>query len=140
MNKDYSKELSDHRLNKAKDLIIQAKLLFNNEQFDGSVNRSYYSIFNAIRALLAFLKLDSSKHSGVISFFDRYFVKTGIFCQEFSKIFHTSFDFRQVSDYDDFYIISIDQARMQIENCEKFISEVQNKINQFLNGEIAFHK
>ena len=50
----------------------------------------------AMRALLAFLQLDSRKHSGVISFFDKYFVKTGIFRKEFSKIVHKSFDFRQV--------------------------------------------
>jgi len=136
MSQNYSKDLSSHRLNKSKDLIVQAQLLFDNKQYDGCINRSYYAIFNAIRALLAFLKLDSRKHSGVITFFDMYFVKTGIFSKEFSKIVHKSFDFRQVSDYDDFYIISIDQAKLQIDNCSKFISEVESKINQLLNGEI----
>ena len=138
MSQNYTRDLSSHRLKKSKDLIAQAKLLFDNEQYDGCINRSYYAIFNAMRALLAFLQLDSRKHSGVISFFDKYFVKTGIFRKEFSKIVHKSFDFRQVSDYDDFYIISIDQAEMQIDNCAKFISEVESKINQLLNGEIEF--
>lgn len=136
MKNDYSKELSSHRLKKAKDLIVQARLLFDNTQYDGSINRSYYAIFNAIRSLLALIKLDSRKHSGVISLFDKHFVKTGIFSKEFSKIVHKSFDFRQVSDYDDFFIISIDQAKTQIENCLKFISEVEDIINRLLNEEI----
>ena len=140
MSQNYSRDLSSHRLKKFKDLIIQAKLFFDNKQYDGCINRSYYSIFNAIRALLTFLMIDSRKHSGVITFFDKYFVKTGIFRKEFSKIVHKSFDFRQVSDYDDFYIISIDQAKIQIENCILFISEVESIINQLLNGEIEIPK
>ena len=82
---DYSIDLSNHRIEKAKELLEQAELLFNDKRFDGSINRSYYAIFNAIRALLAVVKLDSRKHSGVISYFDRYFVKTGIFDKYFSK-------------------------------------------------------
>jgi len=89
-----------------------------------------------LSSLLALIKLDSRKHSGVISLFDKHFVKTGIFSKEFSKIVHKSFDFRQVSDYDDFFIISIDQAKTQIENCLKFISEVEDIINRLLNEEI----
>jgi len=73
-----------------------------NHQYDGSVNRSYYAIFNAVRSVLALLRTDSRSHSGVISFFDRYFVKTGIFDKRFSKIVHAAFDTRQDNDYEDF--------------------------------------
>ncbi|PIP54416.1 MAG: hypothetical protein COX07_05460 [Bacteroidetes bacterium CG23_combo_of_CG06-09_8_20_14_all_32_9] len=64
-------DLSEHRIEKAKDLLFQAKILFDNQKFDGCINRSYYAIFSAIRLLLALIKLDSSKHSGVLSFFDK---------------------------------------------------------------------
>jgi len=61
-------DLSRYRLSKSKDLLNQAKLLHDNDKFDGSINRAYYAIFNLIRSLLALVKLDSSKHSGIISY------------------------------------------------------------------------
>jgi len=119
--------LSEYRLNKAKELGEEAKLLFENRRYDGCVNRSYYAIFSAVRSILALVELDSRKHSGVIGYFDRYFVKTGLFAVEFSKIVHSSFDVRQASDYQDFYIISNDQAEAQLAGCMKFIAEVEKK-------------
>jgi uncharacterized protein (UPF0332 family) len=46
------RDLSAHRLEKAKDVLKQAQVLLNIASYDGSINRSYYAIFNAIRALL----------------------------------------------------------------------------------------
>jgi len=37
---------------------------------------------------------------------------------------------RDKSDYMDFYIVSREEAREQIENAERFISEVSRYINQ----------
>ena len=70
--------------------------------------------------MFAFLQLDSRKHSGVISFFDKYFVKTGIFRKEFSKIVHKSFDFRQVIDYDGNWFQTLDGNFCQTLNCELY--------------------
>ena len=71
--------LSEHRFQKSTDSLKQAKILPDNQMFDGSINRSYYSIFYSIRSILGLVHLDSSKHSGVLTLFDKYFVKTGIF-------------------------------------------------------------
>lgn len=87
---DYAQGLSQHRLDKAKDVLRQAELLLNNHEYDGSINRSYYAIFNAIRSLLALVGLDSRRHTGVISYFDQYFVKTGICEKQLSTIAHTA--------------------------------------------------
>ncbi len=35
------------------------------------------AIFHAVRALLALDKFDSQKHSGIISYFNQKFIKTG---------------------------------------------------------------
>lgn len=113
---EYARDLSAHRLNKAKDVLRQAELLLNNNEYDGSVNRSYYAIFNAIRSLLALVGVDSRKHTGVISYFDRYFVKTGLFEKPFSKMAHNAFDSRQVSDYQDFLMPTAEQAKEQFDD------------------------
>lgn len=122
---DRAIDLSNHRLEKALDLLDQAELLQKEGKYDGSVNRSYYAIFSAIRAVLALIGLDARKHRGVIAYFDRYFVKTGIFEKHYSKIVHASFDVRQASDYEDFFVISADHAMKQLEDGGQFIREVQ---------------
>lgn len=127
MSDTYTLDLSAHRLNKAKELLKQAEVLLKSAGYDGSINRSYYAIFNAIRALLAFINVDSRRHCGVISHFDRYFVKTGICFKQFSQIVHTAFEVRQVSDYEDFYMPSAEQAQQQFDNATKLVQEVEEK-------------
>lgn len=130
-------DLSNYRIEKARDLLSQAELLSANQKFDGSLNRSYYAIFSAMRSLLALVKLDSSTHAGVLSFFDRYFIKTGIIDKEFSKIAHSAFDSRQDSDYEDFYTPSENDAASQLEKAKAFVNEMSMKREKFVNGELA---
>ena len=132
-----AKDLSQYRLKKANDLLSQAILLCDNQKYDGSINRSYYAILNAIRAVLALLDLDSSKHSGVLSYFDRYLVKTTIFDKKFSQIAHTAFDSRQDYDYEDFSEPNSNEALNQINEAEVFIREVETKVIQIINNEIS---
>ena len=71
------RELSAHRFHRATEELATAQLLLKNKMFRPSINRSYYSIFHAIRAVNALDGFDSSKHSGVISHFNQQYVKTG---------------------------------------------------------------
>jgi uncharacterized protein (UPF0332 family) len=61
-----------YRLESAREKLTAAKDLLENKHYKDSVSRSYYAIFTAARALLATRQLDSSKHSGVISFFNQH--------------------------------------------------------------------
>jgi uncharacterized protein (UPF0332 family) len=137
---EQTKSLSDYRLNKALALLSQAELLLNHNQFDGSINRSYYCIFNAVRAVLALIRVDSQTHQGVISCFDRYFVKTHIFEKELSKIIHSAFDTRQDTDYEDFYAPSYDDAREQYKNAKKLIQEIAKKHELFIQEKLPLPK
>lgn len=129
-------DLSTHRLEKARDALKQAELLLENAGYDGSINRSYYATFNAIRAMLALVNLDSRRHSGVISLFDRYFVKTGIFEKAFSHIVHSAFDVRQVSDYEDYAMPTQEEAAQQAQHAKKLIHEVEQQRILILQGKI----
>jgi uncharacterized protein (UPF0332 family) len=128
---EQAQSLSEYRLNKAKDLLIQSELLLTYQRYDGSINRSYYAIFNAVRARLALVGIDNRSHQGVISYFDRYFVKPGVFERQFSKIIHTAFDSRQDNDYEDFYNPSESDARDQFSNAILFIKEIGCKLEEF---------
>ena len=51
-----------------------------------AVNRSYYAVFHALRAVTALDHFDSGKHSGIIAYFNQHYVKAGIFDKEISKM------------------------------------------------------
>lgn len=80
------RELSEHRLQKGKEDLEAAKELFANDKFSQSINRSYYAIFHATRALLVFDRFDSKKHSGVIHFFHHNYIATNKIDYHFGQI------------------------------------------------------
>ena len=68
--------------------------------------------------------VDRRKHSGVIAYFQQHYVKTGIFSKEYSTIVQDAFEVRQESDYEDFYVISKEEAEIQLANAGKFVETV----------------
>ena len=70
------RELSAHRMSRAAEELTTARLLLSNRMYRSSINRAYYAIFHAIRAVNALDGFDSSKHSGVISKSDPSRVRT----------------------------------------------------------------
>ena len=72
--KEKQKELALYRLQQADESIQEATLLRNSGSSGRSVmNRIYYAMFYAILAILVFEPFSSSKHTGVISYFNREF-------------------------------------------------------------------
>ena len=100
--------------------------LLKNEDYKGAANRFYYSVFHSIRSVLALEKVDFKKHSGVISYFRKNYIKTGIFDVSLSDIISEAFDIRSDSDYDDFYIISKRDIEEQIKNVQYFYNEIES--------------
>ena len=117
--------LSAHRFNRAKEELQTAELFLRNADFRSSINRSYYSIFHAIRAVNALDGFDSNKHSGVISHFNQEYVKTGLFEKEISKIIRNASELREQADYEDFYEASQEEAVDVFEQATRFISVVE---------------
>lgn len=117
-------ELSKYRLQKAREDLDNAAINLDNDFVKGSINRSYYAIFHAIRAILALDLFDSKKHSGIIAFFQKNYVSTGKFEVDYSKIVRNAFSIRNKSDYDDFYIVSRSEAEQQLANAKAFLQKV----------------
>lgn len=126
------KDLCRYRLEKAETCLSSARGLVQLEDYCGAANRSYYSIFHCIRSLLALEGVDFSKHSGVMAYFQRNYVKTGIFEKEYSKILTEAFQVRSDSDYDDYYIISKEEVEIQIQNAQNFFNGIVNYVNSIL--------
>ena len=121
-------DLSKYRLETAKEDLRTAKNNYAEGSYRASLNRSYYSIFHALRAITALDRFDSRKHSGIIAYINQFYVKTGTFDRAFSKMIDSSFRLREKADYEDFYIVAIADAKRQIENAESVIAIVENYV------------
>jgi len=120
--------LCNYRIEKAEICLESAKLLKASGDYTSAANRSYYSIFHAIRAVMALDGEDRKKHSGVIAYFLENYIKNGLFDKEYSYIIKNAFQVRQESDYDDFCIISKEDVDEQIENARKLLDAVKSYV------------
>ncbi len=121
-------DLSKYRLETAKEDLATARKNLEDASYRASVNRSYYAIFHALRSIAALDQFDSGKHSGVIAYINQHYVKTGVFDKEFSKIIDSAFRLREKADYEDFYVVAIEDARKQIEKAETVIAMVEEYV------------
>lgn len=122
------KELSQYRLERAKEMLDAARENLKIGQLKTSLNRSYYAIFHAIRAINSLDGFDSSKHSGVIAHFNQCYIKVGKLPKDLSVIIKGSSFLREKSDYDDFYIASRKEAKQQLQNAEIFVKHIETYI------------
>jgi len=99
--------------------------MYENERYKNTLNRAYYAIFHAIRAVNALSGFDSSKHSGVIAYFNQNYVKDGVFSKELSKIIKMASENREKADYLDFFIASKEEAERQILRAKEFIDVIK---------------
>ena len=121
-------DLAKYRLEKAESCYLAALQLYESGLFGDSANRSYYAIFNAVRALLALEQVDFKKHSGVISYFQQHYIKENIFSIEFSNYVRDAFSIRQRCDYDDFYIVENKEVELQLHHARELLDEVTGYI------------
>ncbi|EOS69910.1 hypothetical protein C818_02148 [Lachnospiraceae bacterium MD308] len=120
------KALSKYRFERCFEELENSKILLDSGKFKLSLNRSYYSIFHAMRAVNVLDDFDSSKHSGVIAHFNQFHVKEGHFPKEASKIIRTASEMREHADYEDFFVASRQEAEEQFLKAEKFHNLVQD--------------
>ena len=124
MTSENLKALARYRLDQADESLQAALILMEKKLLRPSINRSYYAMYYAVLALLSVEKKETSKHSGVISLFDKEFFKKGTFPKEFSRWLHAAFDLRQRSDYGADQTVSDSDAQKALENAKIFVAKV----------------
>ena len=126
-------DLIKYRMSSAKEKLTSAKLLLEAGMYRDSIGRSYYAIFSAIRAVLAVRQVDFSKHAGVIAYFQKEFIKTEIFDKKYSKYLQQAFQIRNSCDYDDFFIVSKQDAEEQYIRATEMLAIIEEYIGQSMN-------
>ncbi|MBU2702621.1 uncharacterized protein (UPF0332 family) [Sporomusaceae bacterium BoRhaA] len=116
-------------MGKAKECLADAQDAFEESRLANSINRSYYAMFHATRALLAIDSFDSKKHSSILGYFNQYYIASKKIEVSYYKMVTNAFRVRNKTDYDDFYIVSKEEAQQQLENSQAF--------TDFMDGYIA---
>ena len=124
MSLDARYELAHYRIEKAEECYQAAAQLIENKFYRDSANRSYYAIFNAIRAVLALDQVDFKKHSAVISYFQQHYVKTQLFEIKYSDYIRDAFSVRQFCDYQDFYVVVDSEVQAQLSHARELLDAV----------------
>ena len=130
--KEKQTQLAKYRLKQAVESIDEAKCLFSCKKSPRSViNRLYYSMFYAVLALLVFEPFSYSKHSGVLAYFNKRFIKEGILPKELGRSINRAFDLRQEGDCRECVELSYEQVEPFMEEAANFI----RKVEAYMGGE-----
>ena len=121
---EWNDALVAYRLERAREALAEARLLADHSYANACVNRLYYACFYAVIALLHAHGLSAGKHSGVRSLFGRHFVKTGLVSKELAAVYNDLFEYRQESDYEDFFRVDPDVLGPWLAQTERFIEAI----------------
>lgn len=122
----YDKEsLIRYRLNRCEETINDARIAIEMGRLHNAENRNYYAIFYAVSALAIQNDFSTSKHSMLMGWFNKNFVKTKIVSPQLGRIYKKAFEKRQEGDYDDFIDFQEDEVKDDFEEMIFFCEEIR---------------
>lgn len=125
MKPEERRAICSHRLENAFQTLEDAKFLFENKRLISTMNRIYYSMFYAVNALALAFDFKTSKHSSLISWFNKTIVHPGILPLEIGEIYKNAFDLRHKGDYADFVQLDREDVLNLLEQTQPFIETIQ---------------
>ena len=117
--------LAKYRLNKAKETLSDGKKYVESATNESIINRIYYAMFYAVNSLLISMGLSSSKHSGVLSIFNREIINKSHLEKKWGEFYSDMFKRRQKGDYQDFVKFKKQDVKTWLKKSEDFIKEIE---------------
>lgn len=131
MDNETVEDFAKYRLEKAKETLKTAEAIFKDiKDYTSANNRAYYSIFYAIRAVLALEQIDFKRHKDVIAYFNKNYINTEVFPKQIGRKISQAQRIREDSDYDDKYEPSYEKTQEQIETARELIQFVKKYIKE----------
>ncbi len=118
------KILSKLRIERAGEFLKEAEFNFKNKFYRAAINRAYYGVFYAMKALLALEKAFPKTHGGTRMFFHLRFIKTKRLPPEIGQKIEELYKKRLDADYDDFITISKEDAEYSLKLAKEIISKI----------------
>lgn len=89
-------------------------------------------MFYAASTLLASKQLVAFKHSGILAFFHKEFVKSGIFPKNLAKFIDIASDCRTRSDYKDFITPQRNEVSELFKEAKLFVNKTKEILTEFV--------
>ena len=115
---------------RALELLKVSELLYSNKYYADSINRSYYAVFYATKALLLKKGIDTNKHSGLIHQFGLAYIINDNFNKNTGKILSRLEEDRVHADYDMSIPTTKEKAEKDLYNAKIFIKECKKFYDQ----------
>ena len=127
MDKETYRVLASVRMERAIELVDEAKELLQNERYKSANNRAFYAMEKTMKALLAIKEIDADSHNGCLRQFNVHYIKErvgGFEPGDYKRIANAQ-RIRNVSDYDDFYIADKKVCQQQVEMATEFLNKAR---------------
>lgn len=117
--------LIKYRIQLAHEAIDDTELLIANDKLRLAVNRVYYGMFYILNALALKYKFNTSKHQGIIAWFNKSFIKEKKIDRKYGEIVRKAFKDRSNGDYADFVTFEKADVEKMFTDMKEFISAIE---------------
>ncbi len=130
MKEQEDRDLIAYRLDEANEALKDAEFLLSAGRYRSAANRLYYAAFYAVIAALLTKRLEYSRHSAVIAFFDKEFIRTEVLPKEYSRTLHRAFNDRQEDDYMPFVEMDPDELNQLLADVRDMVRGICTYIRE----------
>ena len=107
------------------DMLSDAQLMYKNDRLKSTVNRAYYAMFHATKAVLLSCGTDCESHAGALNRFGEHVIKKGLLDEKFAKMLHRAYRLREKSDYLPSFKIDAEQVEKLIKEAKEFVEAIK---------------
>ena len=112
-------------MEKADRFVKQATMMCNLEQWDMAANRYYYACFHAVQALFIHNRLNSRRHSGMLTQLGLHFIKKGIIEDRLGAFLTRMEQLREKGDYNCLFEVTKDELLTFVDPAHELIEKIR---------------
>jgi len=113
----------NYRLDRARESVVEAKILADKGHWNTTANRLYYAAFYAVNSLLYSMGVKALTHAGTKTEFHRL-IKKDLLDIKWGKLYSDLFNKRQEGDYQAFTIFEKADIEPLIDQVTEFINMI----------------
>ena len=114
-----------------------ARALADAGYLNDAINRAYYAMFYASKALLLAAGQDPHKHTGVVALFGKEFVAAGLIDPRYGRALAIAKRLREECDYNERKRATPEETRLMLEDAAAFVEQMGRTLERMLmsNGD-----
>ncbi|MCP4400160.1 MAG: HEPN domain-containing protein [bacterium] len=118
-----------YRIERAKETFKEVEMALEHEHFNLAENRIYYGMFYMVQALALRFDFSTVRHTQLLGWFNKSFVRTKKVDVALGKAYQAAFDKRQEGDYQDFVTFEKEEVEHDLSLMREFLDAVEALID-----------